>query len=126
MNLANVNLNMTPSTTAGNFSNFLFFLDQAGCPSNCPFQNQSQWQNVSMNSHGIIYLSNQQLNVSSNASNNSPPTQITLNPGSLILGMIEPSGRLVFTVTGYPLNQSGAPGQLQKTLVGSNTAKLVQ
>jgi len=129
MTLKNLNLNMTPSTSAGNFSNFLFFLDQSGCTTQgngsvqCPFNDKATWQDVTMNTSGIIYLSNQELDVTSDI--HGTPLQMTLNPGSLIVGMIEPSGNLVFSVTGYAVNTSGAPSSLQKTGATTQTPRLV-
>jgi Flp pilus assembly protein TadG len=132
LNFQNVNLNMTPSTSAGDFSNFLFFLDQSGCTTqsngtvSCPFNDKSQWQNVTMNTNGIIYLSNQEFDIQSGTKSPTPPTALTLNPGSLIAGLIVPSGNLVFTVTGYSTGTSGAPSSLQKTGSASQTPRLVK
>jgi hypothetical protein len=132
LNFQNVNLNMTPSTSAGDFSNFLFFLDQSGCTTQkgalqCPFQSQSQWTNVTMNSNGIIYLVNQEFDVNGCTKSCTGGSQnITLNPGSVIAGSLVPSGNVVFSVTGYPTYSAGAPGQLQKTSNSASNPRLIR
>ena len=53
----NVNLDMTPTTGAGTFAGFLFFLDQTpDSQGNQQYGSQSTFQNVTLNSNGIIYL----------------------------------------------------------------------
>lgn len=133
MTLAYANLTMSPSTTAGNFSNFLFFLDQSGYQSGCASKggtgcplSASQWTSVTMSASGIIYLANQEFDILGCAKGCVATTyNATLNPGAVIAGMLLPDGNVVFTVNGYPKNPGGTPSMLEKNIASGQTAVLV-
>ncbi len=121
LNLQKVNFNITPDTTnAGNFNGFLFFLDQSSCSSgNCSYGNQSTFDNVTMNTSGIVYLVGQQMQIK-NASN------ITLNTGSIIAGFILPVNTSTLNVTGQLNTGSTAQIALQKAGASGTNPLLIQ
>jgi hypothetical protein len=81
-----------------------------------------------MNSSGIIYLANQEWDIPVERQSTKQPacSDYDYNPGSMIVGMIEPQGNGVFSLTGYTNYAPGAPSMLRKTTATGSNPTLVQ
>jgi len=109
LNLKNVNLNITPSTSAGAFSGFLFFLDQTpDDKGKVQYSNQSTIENVQMNTSGIIYLAGQSFSPTKGSA-------ITMNPGSIIADVMQLDSSSSFNLTGTLNGPWAALASLKKT-----------
>ncbi|MBV9550918.1 MAG: pilus assembly protein [Alphaproteobacteria bacterium] len=114
LTLKNVVFNITPNENAGQFSDFLFYLDQSSCAGgNCNFANKSDFENVAINSSGIIYLVGQEMDIGSGS-------QITLNTGCILADFILPGDNSVLNVYGRTDASTSAQIALQKTGTGTN------
>jgi Flp pilus assembly protein TadG len=108
------NLNITPAMNVGQYSGFLFFLDQTGAAGGSPpYANTSKFHTVAMNSNGIIYLVGQIFEMQNG-------TNVTLNTGSIIADELHPKNDAVLNLTGQLNSGSSAQIALQKASSGSS------
>lgn len=103
----------TPTTGAGKFSGFLFFLDQSTLEKSGA---ASVINGINMNSTGIIYLAGQRLVLG-------PGTNLNIKPGSIVAGyLLGQGGNLNFT--GTLANSTLAEAAMRKpTMMGAALVK---
>lgn len=106
-------LTMSPSTSAGQWSGFLFYCTQASC------KGDNTIATATLNGSGVIHLVGQPLNITNSA-------VMTINPGSVIADMILPDSGGKLNLTGTLNSSLPILSQLKKTGSSAKGAILVR
>jgi hypothetical protein len=114
-------LTMSPNTAAGQWSGFLFYYDQPSAIGNkvSTKQGKNTIQSATLNGSGIIYLVNQTLNITNDAT-------VTIDPGSIIADMILPDSGGSLNLTGSINSSLAVLNSMKKTGAASGGPVLVR
>jgi Flp pilus assembly protein TadG len=110
----------TPSTSAGQFSGFLFYYDPPSSKNNKITKGgKNTFSKMKYTGNGVIYLGNQTIELDHGA-------EMTIKPGSIIADQILPDGGSKLTLTGQVGSSSGALNSLMKAGTTQGTVALVK